>query len=57
MNNSIKITIHDPNDFKHAHIRSQAEELLNQIDSLGDHIVNLQVQARELYTKIQELKK
>ena len=44
----MKIPIHDPKEYKHAHIRSQAEELLNQIRQFDSTISRLVIVAQEL---------
>lgn len=52
MNYSIKIPVHCPQDFKHAHLRSQAEELLNQIRELDTAISRMLIVAQELKANI-----
>jgi len=48
----MKIPIHDPKAFRHAHIRSQAEELLNQIRELDADISRMLIVAQELKSEI-----
>jgi hypothetical protein len=48
----MKIPIHDPKSFRHAHINSQAEELLNQIRELDAHISRMLIQAQELKSEL-----
>jgi hypothetical protein len=54
MNDSIKIPVHYPQDFKHAHIRSQAEELLNQIEALDAAISTLLIRARYMQESLKK---
>jgi hypothetical protein len=48
----MKIPIHDPKAFHHAHINSQAEELLNQIRELDTAISRMLIVAQALKSQI-----
>lgn len=50
----MKIEIHDPKDFKQAHLSSVAESILLQIRELDEHISRMIVSARELQNSLKK---